>query len=72
MVRLMRRTIKRIGINSVEGKPIVDYCKKTLIKLLPKKINRVVIVIDKVKYIRLKIGPIINAFLKTSIKSLYS
>ena len=35
-IRLMRRTIKRIGIDTPEGKPIVEYCKKALSDLLPR------------------------------------
>jgi anti-anti-sigma factor len=34
MVRMMRRTIKRIGIDSPEGKPLIEACKKNLTQLL--------------------------------------
>lgn len=34
MVRMMRRTIKRIGIDSPEGKPLIEVCKKNLTQLL--------------------------------------
>ena len=33
--RLMRRTIKRIGLNTPEGQPTIDLCKRNLLTLLP-------------------------------------
>ena len=32
--RLMRRTIKRIGLNTPEGQPTIDLCKRNLLTLL--------------------------------------
>jgi hypothetical protein len=34
MVKMMRRTIKRIGIDSPENKPLIEVYKKNLTQLL--------------------------------------
>ena len=36
LTRLMRRTIRRDGMNTDEGRQLIDYCKKTLMELVPK------------------------------------